>query len=293
MRGEISSTLPYCRDIWGILICGTRHKRAVHAGDGGHLSDYYSTMTSRNWAFLNPEQQERIRTTRIVMAGCGLGSAIALLAAQTGFTEFTLFDHDEVEISNLNRQAFDRSHVGMNKAEALAAVLESRSPDVNVRALGHAVTTDNIAAVVAGADIVVNTVDFDEVTFALNDQARTAGIPVLFPMNMGWGGFCMAFTPDSATLDDLFGGVRPTSDAEFIGRLLGATKEFTLPRYLAERLAELPAIVSAADLPAPQTGIAATRSASLVVEGMVRLTLGLPVRTAPRPMHIDAWDAWD
>lgn len=256
------------------------------------MNEYYAEMTSRNWAFLSPQEQATIRSKRVLLAGCGLGSAIALLAVQTGFTEFTLLDHDSVEVSNLNRQAFDRSHVGLNKARALSEILELRSTAVHARALEHAVTLDNVAELVADADIVINTVDFDEVTFALNREARAAGVPVLFPMNMGWGGFCMAFTPESATLEDLVGDTPPASDAEFIGRLLGAAQEFALPDYLAQRLAELPRIVSAGDHPAPQLGIAAARSSSLVVEGMVRLSLGLEVRSAPKPMYIDTWDLW-
>lgn len=256
------------------------------------MDDFYSHMTSRNWAFVGAEEQALVRDAHVLLAGCGLGSVIATLAVQTGFTRFTLLDHDTVEVSNLNRQAFDRAHTGANKALALRSILEARGERLSVDAHPTRVTTDNAAEWVAGADVVVNTVDFDQVTFALNAAAREAGVPVLFPMNMGWGGFCLAFTPDSATLEDMVGAEVPSSAAEFLGRLLESAEDFSLPDYLAKRLHELPDIVSASDKPAPQLGVAAVRSASLVVEAMCRLLTGRAVRKAPRPMYLDAWDDW-
>lgn len=247
---------------------------------------------TRNWAFISPEEQEKIRSTRVLLAGCGLGSAVAVLAVDTGFTQFVVVDHDRVELSNLNRQAYRRSHIGTNKALALKEILEERSEVVSVRALDEAVTCDNAAELVSLADIVVNTVDFDDVTYALNEAARLAGKAVIFPMNIGWGGFSLVFTPGSATLDDMLGPERPDSDAEFIARLLASTEDFALPGYLASRIRELPEIVSTSGSPAPQLGVACARSAGLVVEAMVRMAIGLPVRVAPRPVSLDAWDVW-
>ncbi len=256
------------------------------------MEDFYSEMTSRNWAFISSDEQAAIRSTRLLMAGCGLGSVVSVIAAQTGFTDFTLVDHDVVEVSNLNRQAFDRSHVGTNKALALRSILEARSEAVSVKALDSAVTVENAAELVSNADIVLNTVDFDGVNYALNAAAREQGKPVLFPMNIAWGGFCLLFTPDSDGLEQLVAVEPPDGETEFVIGLLGSLEDFRLAPYLANRMAELPDIVGAPGRPTPQLAVAAARSASLVVEGMVRLVLGLPVRTAPRPMYVDMWDAW-
>jgi hypothetical protein len=37
----------------------------------------YDTFTSRNAGYVTPELQERISTTRLLVAGCGVGSTIA------------------------------------------------------------------------------------------------------------------------------------------------------------------------------------------------------------------------
>lgn len=257
------------------------------------MGDTYNELISRNWAFVSPQEQSDIRRCRLVFAGCGLASTIASLAARTGFENMTLIDHDVVEVSNLNRQDFTTADLGANKAVALAKRLALINPGIDARIFTERIEPIGVDGIVELGDIVVNTVDFDESAWALNRAAREAGKPVLFPMNMGWGGFCLLFTPDSPGLEDLVGPEPPETDAEFLGRLFAGLEQFPMPRYLAARLAELPRIVSAAELPAPQTGIAAFRSASLVVEAMVRLATNRPARPSPHALVLDAWDDWN
>lgn len=257
------------------------------------MSDHYQEMISRNWAFVSPEQQESIRTARVLVAGCGLGSVIAAQAVRTGFTRLAIADGDVVERSNLNRQHFVEADIGANKALALARHLRSINPEVELDVLERRIGPEDTDRLVAGVNVVVNTVDFDETAWALNRSARAAGVPVLFPMNMAWGGFCLAFLPDSPGLERLIGPTPPPDDAEFLGRLFSNLEGFELPRYLRERLAELPEIVASNSLPAPQTGIAAARSASLVAEAALRLVVGLPVRSSPKAICLDGWSMWE
>lgn len=251
------------------------------------MSDFYDELTSRNWAFISRKEQEAIRSTSVLCAGCGLGSQIAVLALRTGFRDFLLADHDVVEVSNFNRQAFDMSHLGLNKAMALESVLRATSDGLQIEVCDHLITPENAPEIVSRADIVVNTVDFDVTTFALEATAREAHKPVLFPLNMGWGGFCIVLDGDSPTLRDMVGTPAPATKADFIRRLLDSLEGFALPTYLAERLEELPELVDLGDRPAPQLGVAAVRTASLVVEAMARLATGRDVRRAPRALSMD------
>ncbi len=66
--------------------------------------------------------------------GCGaVGSNTALLAAKMGFTQFQLWDFDQVEDFNLPNQAFNPSHIGRPKVEALQEVLQEFNPAVKVQ----------------------------------------------------------------------------------------------------------------------------------------------------------------
>ena len=92
----------------------------------------YKAFVDRNWGYIKAEHQEQIRTTRLLITGCGLGSNIASLAVRTGFTKFTLADGDNVEINNLNRQTFRVEHLGKNKAEVTAQLIREVNPDTEI-----------------------------------------------------------------------------------------------------------------------------------------------------------------
>ena len=61
---------------------------------------------NRNWLFVSPEQQEKIKNTWVIMGGAGLGSVIAEAALRLGFEKFIIIDGDIVDESNLNRQNY-------------------------------------------------------------------------------------------------------------------------------------------------------------------------------------------
>lgn len=72
-------------------------------------------------------------TQTIVIIGCGaVGSNIALNLAKMGYTHFVLYDKDIVESHNLPNQAYWPAHIGMNKVDALAQVLQSFNPVIQV-----------------------------------------------------------------------------------------------------------------------------------------------------------------
>jgi hypothetical protein len=246
--------------------------------------DFYSEMMARNWAFISPEEQEKIKNTKILLAGCGLGSVIGLLATQTGFIKFVIADHDIMEISNLNRQAFDRRHLGQNKALALKQILEEKSEAVEVEAHPVKITPENAEEFVSKVDVVVNTVDFDEANYVLTQVAVEQGKPVFSPINLGFThGFCLVFTPQSTTLEEMTGGKR-LEDAQYFMALFGNLKNHRLPEGLTEKFEIIFRLYQ--EKGAPQTGIGAAITSALVVECIRRVVLDLPVRVAPEVMTI-------
>ena len=63
----------------------------------------------------------------------GLGSNIAILLARTGVGTLFLVDFDVVEPSNLNRQSYYISHLGLPKTEALKQQIEQINPFIKVK----------------------------------------------------------------------------------------------------------------------------------------------------------------
>ncbi|HEY7343732.1 MAG TPA: ThiF family adenylyltransferase, partial [Ktedonobacterales bacterium] len=92
------------------------------------MTSDFDDLFSRNWAFITPEIQHILDHTCLFAAGAGLSSTIVTLACRTGFGSFILADGDNVELSNLNRQAFFRRQIGENKATATAELLRDIRP---------------------------------------------------------------------------------------------------------------------------------------------------------------------
>lgn len=81
----------------------------------------------------SPGVYEKVKAARVAVAGLGgLGSAIALSLARTGVGQLHLVDFDVVEPSNLNRQQYRITHLGMEKAEALKQEIAEVNPFVQV-----------------------------------------------------------------------------------------------------------------------------------------------------------------
>ena len=83
-------------------------------------------------------------TDPLNIIGCGaVGSNLALIAAKMGVHSFRLWDLDLVETHNLPNQAFEPKHIGQNKAEALAEVLQRFNPEIEVEVHKSFFTKDN------------------------------------------------------------------------------------------------------------------------------------------------------
>jgi len=76
--------------------------------------------------------------------GCGaLGSWVAVQLAKLGVQNIVLWDDDIVELHNLPNQMFHLSHLGRNKAEALAELIESMT-GIKVRTKPVRCTKDDV-----------------------------------------------------------------------------------------------------------------------------------------------------
>lgn len=61
---------------------------------------------NRNRIYVSDQQQTTIKSFKVLLAGCGIGSNIAEALLRLGFETITLVDGDIVQESNLNRQNY-------------------------------------------------------------------------------------------------------------------------------------------------------------------------------------------
>ncbi|MFC2042500.1 ThiF family adenylyltransferase, partial [Chloroflexota bacterium] len=162
----------------------------------------YQELVKSNWGFIATESQEKLKNSRVLLAGCGLGSNIALLAVRTGFTKFVLADGDSIELSNFNRQAFRVEHLGRNKAEVVGEMIKEVNPRAEVTVFPRFIETEEqVCCLVTKSDLVVNMIDPGPLMYHLNKLACSHSIPVLFPLNIGFGGTVLVFSSESASLE--------------------------------------------------------------------------------------------
>ena len=103
---------------------------------------------------------KKLKKTRVCILGLGgLGSNVAVLLARSGIGYLKLVDFDIVEASNLNRQQYRISHIGMKKTEAIRTIIKEINPFVEVKTLDIKVDRENILSIVGDVEIVVEAFD--------------------------------------------------------------------------------------------------------------------------------------
>lgn len=127
------------------------------------------------------EAQQRVARARVLMVGAGgLGSPAALYLVAAGVRQLTLVDHDEVELSNLQRQILHNSHrVGVNKAESGRQTLAELNPEVQVRPLAERLDLQGLLPLVAEHDVVLDCTDNFVTRHAINRACVQHGKPLV------------------------------------------------------------------------------------------------------------------
>lgn len=251
---------------------------------------YYTELVSRNWAFLSPDIQEKLRHTKVLMAGCGLGCNIARDLTAMGMENFILYDGDVVEPSNLNRQVFAVSQFGKNKAQATAEVVLGVNPNASVEVLPVFIEDMvDIQSQIEEADFVLNTVDYHSSVFlSLTDYAQQRGKYVFFPTNIGWGAVVMVFSPTSISMADYL-GVKPGTVCDLSTFLLRIAKDY-LPPHLEGLYQSFIEEGKSGNWPSiPQVMPGAQLVSAQVSTLIVKILSGIPVKVAPEFYAIDAW----
>ena len=105
-------------------------------------------------------RQEKISSATVAICGLGgLGSNIAVSLSRAGISKLILIDFDRVDISNLHRQQYKASQVGINKPDALAENLHEIAPYVTLETHDIRITDQNAFPLLQQADIICEAFD--------------------------------------------------------------------------------------------------------------------------------------
>ena len=125
--------------------------------------------------------QAALAKAKVVLIGLGgIGSPALQYLAGAGVGSLVLVDDDRVDPSNLQRQTIYREdETGHAKAELGEVWVREFDPDLEVRWVRDRVTAANAAALVAGADLVLDGCDNFATRLAVSDACVAARVPLL------------------------------------------------------------------------------------------------------------------
>ena len=103
----------------------------------------------------------------------GLGSNIAIALARAGVGRLILIDFDRVDITNLHRQQYKASQIGLYKTEALAENLKEIAPYISLELHTERITEENAKVLLSDADIICEAFDEAEAKAMLTDIVLT------------------------------------------------------------------------------------------------------------------------
>lgn len=156
---------------------------------------------------VGPDGQKKLRRSSVLLIGAGgLGSPAALYLAAAGVGRIGLVDHDDVELSNLQRQILhDTASIGDSKLESARRRLEGVNPNVTIETFETRLDSSNALEIMAGWDIVVDGSDNFPTRYLVNDACILLGIPFAYGAILRFEGQASLFgAPDGPCYRCLF-----------------------------------------------------------------------------------------
>ncbi len=143
---------------------------------------------SRSALLLGEERMARLARARVAVFGVGgVGAACCEALARGGVGQMTLFDPDEVTVTNLNRQLVAlHSTLGQNKAEVMRSRILDIHPAARVTVCPVFYGPDNADQYpLDGYDFVADCIDTVSSKLLLIERAHTAGTPIISALGAG------------------------------------------------------------------------------------------------------------
>lgn len=167
---------------------------------------------ARALAFTKPERARRIPElrgldeARILAVGAGsLGAPSIFELVKSGTGHLDIVDSDDYDVNNAVRHVLEPRWAGVNKAVATSIEAEALNPFVKVEPHGFHVgggreESDRLDALLATADVVLDTTGSQAVTRILSERCREAAVPlVVVGLTAGnYGGEVACFRPGGA-----------------------------------------------------------------------------------------------
>jgi molybdopterin/thiamine biosynthesis adenylyltransferase len=250
-------------------------------------AEFYQKAFVRNLGLISSEEQKRLESSRVAIAGMGgVGGIHLITLARLGIGKFTIADADSFELPNINRQygASIRT-LGLNKAEVMKDMLKEINPFANVRVFTQDIDQGNIDEFLRDSDIFVDGIDFFSIDVRrwLFEKARQMKIPAITAGPLGFSSTLHVFTSNSMSFDEYFDiNDEMTYTEKLIAFAVGLAPSATHMKYLKLNF------VSLKERTGPSLSPACNLCSSLVATEVINLILKKrPIKAVPHYFQFD------
>jgi adenylyltransferase/sulfurtransferase len=141
--------------------------------------------------------QQKLLDAKILIVGAGgLGSPAAMYLAAAGVGQITIYDDDQVDLTNLQRQiAHCTSDIGLDKVISTLNTLENINPEIRVVAKKARLQNELLLNEVRAADVVLDCSDNFSTRFAINHACVNEKTALVSGAAIRFEGQISVFTP--------------------------------------------------------------------------------------------------
>lgn len=249
----------------------------------------YDEAFSRNLGWVTETEQQRLKASRVCIAGLGgVGGIYLLTLARLGISAFTIADFDSFALANFNRQAGATiSSLGHPKIDVMAAMARDINPELDLRLFRDGLNDSNLADFLADGDVYLDGLDFFalEIRRRLFSMCAERAIPATTVAPLGMGAALINFVPGHMTFEEYFGLAGHTESEQALKFLVGLSPAMLQMSYLVDR--------SRVDLEkrrGPSTIIAVQLCSGIAAAQVLKLLLKRgDIVAAPSGLHFDAF----
>ncbi|WP_420395821.1 HesA/MoeB/ThiF family protein [Nioella sp.] len=161
---------------------------------GEELERYARHITLRE---VGGPGQKRLKQAKVLVVGAGgLGSPVLLYLAAAGVGRLGVIDHDEVDLSNLQRQIIHTDQAqGVPKVFSARERMLAVNPHIDVRPYHRELTAEIAEALFADYDLIVDGTDAWPIRDLINRAAVATGKPVVSGAISAWEGQVTIYDP--------------------------------------------------------------------------------------------------
>ena len=145
--------------------------------------------------------QEKLLHSHVLIIGAGgLGSAAAPYLAAAGIGNITLLDHDQVELTNLQRQIMHtENNIGKSKVTSGKQFLKQLNSHVHVETIQAKATASLLAELLPSVDVVLDCTDNFSTRQLINASCVKHNIPLVSGSALRFDGQVSVFDPRNAS----------------------------------------------------------------------------------------------